>query len=111
MAIPAENSKQTSASGIGAAPEGAADRAQAAAKVGEMCTAIAPRYDVLNHVLSMQVDRLWWWRTARTFRHILKRSDATVLDLCCGTGDMTSALLARAQESGATPKIVGADFS
>lgn len=111
MAIPAENSKQTGASVIGAAPEGAADRAQAAAKVREMFTAIAPRYDVLNHVLSMQVDRFWWWRAARTFRHILQRSDATVLDLCCGTGDMTSALLARAQKSRATPKIIGADFS
>lgn len=111
MAIPAENSKQTTASVIGAAPEGAADRTQAAAKVREMFTAIAPRYDVLNHVLSMHVDRLWWWRAARTFRHILQRNNATVLDLCCGTGDMTSALLARAQKSKAAPRIVGADFS
>jgi demethylmenaquinone methyltransferase / 2-methoxy-6-polyprenyl-1,4-benzoquinol methylase len=111
MAIRSEKPKQTSASVIGAAPEGAVDRAQAAAKVREMFTAIAPRYDVLNHVLSMQVDRLWWWRAARTFRHVLQRNDAMVLDLCCGTGDMTSALLARAQKSKATPRIVGADFS
>jgi demethylmenaquinone methyltransferase / 2-methoxy-6-polyprenyl-1,4-benzoquinol methylase len=111
MAIPTENSKQTVASVIGATPEGAADREQAARKVREMFTAIAPRYDVLNHMLSMQVDRLWWWRASRTFRHILRRSDSTVLDLCCGTGDMTSALLSRARQSHATPKIVGADFS
>src|SRR5260370_7759732 len=58
-----------------------------------MFTAIAPRYDLLNHVLSCNVDRLWWWRTARTFRHILQRPEARVLDLCCGTGDMTLALL------------------
>jgi demethylmenaquinone methyltransferase/2-methoxy-6-polyprenyl-1,4-benzoquinol methylase len=107
MAIPAENSKPV----IGAAPEGAADREQAAAKVREMFTAIAPRYDVLNHVLSMQVDRFWWWRAARAFRHILQRDRVTVMDLCCGTGDMTAALLSRAQKSGAAPKIVGADFS
>ena len=105
------NSKTVSAPVIGAAPEGAADQAQAAAKVREMFTAIAPRYDVLNHVLSMQVDRWWWWRASRTFRHILQRNEATVLDLCCGTGDMTSALLTRAQKSGASPKIIGADFS
>ncbi|HLH06662.1 MAG TPA: bifunctional demethylmenaquinone methyltransferase/2-methoxy-6-polyprenyl-1,4-benzoquinol methylase UbiE [Terriglobales bacterium] len=110
MASSAENPKQ-SVPVIGAAPEGAVDRQQAAAKVREMFTSIAPRYDLLNHVLSMQVDRLWWRRTARTFGHVLRRNDAMVLDLCCGTGDMTAALLARAQKSGATPRIVGADFS
>ena len=40
----------------------------------------------------MNVDRLWWNRTARIFGHILKDPDARVLDLCCGTGDMTFAL-------------------
>lgn len=75
-----------------------------------MFTAIAPRYDLLNHVLSCNVDRLWWWRTARSFRHILQRPDAQVLDLCCGTGDMTLALARRAGE-GRTAPIVGADFS
>jgi len=111
MAISAENSKSMTTPVVGATPEGAADREQAAAKVREMFTAIAPRYDVLNHVLSMQVDRLWWWRAARTFQHILRRSDAAVLDLCCGTGDMTAALLKRANKHKATPRIVGADFS
>jgi demethylmenaquinone methyltransferase/2-methoxy-6-polyprenyl-1,4-benzoquinol methylase len=74
-----------------------------------MFTAIAPRYDLLNHVLSCNVDRLWWWRTARGFRHILNRPDAMVLDLCCGTGDMTLAL-ARQGRALRAP-IVGADFS
>ncbi len=74
-----------------------------------MFTSIAPRYDLLNHVLSFNVDRIWWWRAARTFRHILNRPDAHVLDLCCGTGDMTFALRRRAGKSGL--KIVGADFS
>ena len=74
-----------------------------------MFTSIAPRYDLLNHVLSFNVDRLWWWRTARSFRHILARPDAPVLDLCCGTGDMAFALLG--QRRGSSAKIVGADFS
>ena len=74
-----------------------------------MFTSIAPRYDLLNHVLSFNVDRMWWRRTARTFRHILMRPDARVLDLCCGTGDMTFAL--RRQAGTSSPQIMGADFS
>ncbi len=94
---------------VGAAPEGASDQHSAARAVREMFTSIAPRYDLLNHVLSFNVDRMWWRRTARTFRHILTRSDARVLDLCCGTGDMTFALRRQAESN--TPQILGADFS
>lgn len=93
---------------IGAAPQGADDPESAAHAVREMFTSIAPRYDLLNHVLSMNVDRLWWNRTARTFLHILTKRDAQVLDLCCGTGDMTFALNRRASRSA---KILGVDFS
>lgn len=74
-----------------------------------MFTAIAPRYDLLNHLLSFNIDRLWWRRTARMFSHVLSRPEARVLDLCCGTGDMTFALRRRAGK--AYPKILGADFS
>jgi demethylmenaquinone methyltransferase / 2-methoxy-6-polyprenyl-1,4-benzoquinol methylase len=74
-----------------------------------MFTAIAPRYDLLNHVLSCNVDRLWWNRTARTFRDTLSRSDTRVLDLCCGTGDMAFALRREAGKTRA--RILGADFS
>ena len=77
--------------------------------VREMFTSIAPRYDVLNHVLSFNVDRLWWRRTARTFAHILSQPDSRILDLCCGTGDMTFALLKEAGRH--DQQIVGADFS
>jgi demethylmenaquinone methyltransferase / 2-methoxy-6-polyprenyl-1,4-benzoquinol methylase len=94
---------------IGAAPEGASDPESAGRAVREMFTAIAPRYDLLNHVLSFNVDRWWWWRTARSFASILKRRDACVLDLCCGTGDMTFALRRQAGKSPA--KILGVDFS
>lgn len=74
-----------------------------------MFSTIAPRYDLLNHLLSFSIDRFWWWRTARRFRHILARPEAQILDLCCGTGDMTFALNRRAGESGA--KLYGADFA
>jgi demethylmenaquinone methyltransferase/2-methoxy-6-polyprenyl-1,4-benzoquinol methylase len=94
---------------VGAAPEGASDRNSAARAVREMFTSIAPRYDLLNHVLSFNVDRVWWRRTAQTFRYILIRPDARVLDLCCGTGDMAFALQRLAGKSSA--QIVGADFS
>ena len=94
---------------VGAAPEGARDQASAARAVREMFTSIAPRYDLLNHVLSFNIDRLWWRRTARTFQEVLSRPDARILDLCCGTGDMTFALRRLAEKSSA--EILGADFS
>ncbi len=93
----------------GAAPESATDQRSAARAVQEMFTSIAPRYDLLNHVLSLNVDRIWWRRAARTFQHILNHPGARVLDLCCGTGDMSFALC---RQAGTTrPQIFGADFS
>jgi demethylmenaquinone methyltransferase/2-methoxy-6-polyprenyl-1,4-benzoquinol methylase len=94
---------------VGAAPAGAGDQRAAAQAVRDMFTAIAPRYDLLNHVLSFNVDRMWWRRTARTFRHILSRPEARVLDLCCGTGDMAFALQRETGKWGG--QIVGVDFS
>jgi demethylmenaquinone methyltransferase / 2-methoxy-6-polyprenyl-1,4-benzoquinol methylase len=80
-------------SATGAQPEGAHDERSAASAVREMFDLVAPRYDLLNHLLSMNIDRLWWSRTARRFRAVLGRPEARILDLCCGTGDMTMALL------------------
>jgi demethylmenaquinone methyltransferase/2-methoxy-6-polyprenyl-1,4-benzoquinol methylase len=94
---------------VGAAPAGARDTESAGKAVRDMFTSIAPRYDLVNHVLSLNTDRFWWWRAARTFDSILKHRDARVLDLCCGTGDMTFALQRRAR-NGQT-QILGADFS
>jgi len=91
----------------GAAPAGSADESSAARAVQQMFDEISPRYDLLNHLLSMNVDRLWWWRTARTFRSIVEKPGARALDLCCGTGDMAKALRRQAPQA----QIVGADFS
>ena len=93
----------------GTTPAGVSDPKQAAQAVREMFTAIAPRYDLLNHLLSFNVDKLWWRRTARLFRGLLQRPGARALDLCCGTADMALAL--RRQARPAAPAIVGADFS
>jgi len=93
----------------GAKPEGAVDEQTAAAAVQAMFNSIAPRYDVVNHVLSASIDRLWWWPTARRFRNLLAQPDAAILDICCGTGDMTMALLKR-RPLGARP-VIAADFA
>ncbi len=93
----------------GAKPLGAKDEAGAAQSVRQMFNSIAPRYDLLNHVLSANVDRLWWWRTARRFKPILANPDAAILDICCGTGDMTMALV-RHRPAGARP-VLAADFA
>ncbi len=93
----------------GARPKGEATEADAAEHVREIFDSIAPSYDLLNHLLSMGLDRRWWGRAARTFRDVLARPNARVLDLCCGTGDMTAALL-RQRPLSAEP-VTGLDFS
>jgi demethylmenaquinone methyltransferase/2-methoxy-6-polyprenyl-1,4-benzoquinol methylase len=91
----------------GATPAGATDEQSAARAVQQMFDDIAPRYDFANHVLSVNIDRLWWRRTARAFREILERDNASVLDLCAGTGDMSMAL----RSLGRNARIYALDFS
>jgi len=93
----------------GAKPQGAEDEADASRAVREMFDAIAPRYDLLNHVLSANIDRLWWWRAARRFKAVLAEPEASVLDICCGTGDMTMALLKRRPTN--SKPVLAADFA
>jgi demethylmenaquinone methyltransferase/2-methoxy-6-polyprenyl-1,4-benzoquinol methylase len=88
--------------------EGAGSEADAGLAVRDMFSQIAPRYDLLNHLLSMQLDRVWRRRVARRVRPILLRGDARVLDLCCGTGDLAFSLR---RAPGTRAQIVGADFS
>lgn len=73
-------------------------------RVRQMFGEIAPRYDLLNHVLSMNVDRYWRWRTVRL---AAVEGDRPLLDVCTGTGDLALAYRRR------TPRhvaIVAADF-
>lgn len=97
----------------GTRPEGARDEREAAARVREMFGRIVPRYDFLNHLLSFSLDRVWRRRTARRFLHILRRPEARVLDLCCGTGDLAFALdrvRERTDTAAQRPPVIGADF-
>ena len=93
----------------GAQPVGTSDPQSAARAVREMFDSIAPRYDLLNHVLSMNIDRLWWRQTAHKFRDTLARPHSDILDICCGTGDMTMALL-RHRPIDAKP-VIAVDFA
>jgi len=98
----------------GTRPEGSRDEREASTRVREMFARIAPRYDFLNHLLSFSLDRVWRRRTAKRFAEILRRPDARVLDVCCGTGDLAFALdrlRPRAVQAGAPPlPITGSDF-
>jgi demethylmenaquinone methyltransferase/2-methoxy-6-polyprenyl-1,4-benzoquinol methylase len=72
-----------------------------------MFTAIAPRYDFLNHLLSLNVDRSWRRVAVRRLAWE-RRPDGTYLDLCSGTLDL-AATLARAP--GFRGTVIGADFA
>ena len=80
----------------GTTPRGTADERAASQWVRGMFGRIAPRYDLLNHLLSFNLDKRWRARTVARVSAILDRPDAQVLDLCCGTGDVLLALERRA---------------
>ncbi len=94
---------------VGARPANETSEEEAAQHVRQLFGSIAPTYDRLNHLLSFGLDARWWRRTANTFRDILARPDARVLDICCGTGDLTAALLAPRPSNSDT--VTGLDFS
>ena len=92
-----------------------ARRAEAAAQGGEEKRAyvqtvfeqIAPRYDLLNHLLSFNIDRIWRRRALRSLGWT-QAPDGRYLDLCAGTLDVGAQL---AREAGFRGFIVGADFA
>jgi len=81
----------------GTTPEGTAGEQAASQWVRGMFGRIAPRYDLLNHLLSFNLDKRWRARTVGRVSPILDRPDSRVLDLCCGTGDVLLALESRAR--------------
>lgn len=97
-------SPRTSAQGT--TPAGTDNERQAAAWVRGMFGQIVPRYDLLNHLLSMNIDRYWRARTVARVSHLLNKPGARVLDVCCGTGDLTLALQARGRDA----TVYGSDF-
>ncbi len=89
----------------GTTPTGTHSEDQAATWVRGMFGRIAPRYDLLNHLLSCNIDRYWRARTVKRVEHVLRRPDARILDLCCGTGDLMLALEAKRGS-----RVMGSDF-
>ncbi len=73
-------------------------------RIRRMFGNIAPTYDLLNHLLSLNVDRYWRWRTTRLAP---PAADGPILDLCTGTGDLA---FAYDRATGSRLPIVGADF-
>ena len=104
--VPPEHERST-----GARPAGITTEQAAAAKVQQMFDTIAPTYDRANHLLSAGIDRYWWTRTARLFRPVLQHPETVALDLCCGTGDMTLALVKHRPKTEQSAPILAIDFS
>jgi demethylmenaquinone methyltransferase/2-methoxy-6-polyprenyl-1,4-benzoquinol methylase len=75
-------------------------------RIRTMFGAIAPRYDLLNHLLSLNVDKWWRWRTTQLVPPDV-RDPSPILDVCCGTGDLSLAYDRAAK--GRVP-VVGTDF-
>ncbi|MEM9368487.1 MAG: bifunctional demethylmenaquinone methyltransferase/2-methoxy-6-polyprenyl-1,4-benzoquinol methylase UbiE [Planctomycetota bacterium] len=75
-------------------------------RVRDMFRQIAPRYDLMNHVLSLNIDRWWRSRTVQLVRDQLE-VDGPLLDVCCGTGDLAIAL---ASDRELDRSVVGTDF-
>ena len=65
---------------------------------------IAGRYDFLNHLLSLNIDRYWRWQTVRS---VPPQPGMSILDMCTGTGDLA---LAYHKAAEGKAKIIGADF-
>ena len=89
----------------GTTPAGITGEPEAAAWVRAMFGRVAHRYDLANHLLSFNIDRYWRRHTVTRVRDVLRRPEARVLDICCGTGDL---LMALARERGAA--VWGSDF-
>ncbi|HMT09921.1 MAG TPA: bifunctional demethylmenaquinone methyltransferase/2-methoxy-6-polyprenyl-1,4-benzoquinol methylase UbiE [Pyrinomonadaceae bacterium] len=80
------------------------EKAQRAA-VRDMFAGIARRYDFLNHTLSMNIDKRWRAKVSKELANVLSDPDSIVLDIACGTGDLTNELA-----SHSSGKVIGTDF-
>lgn len=82
-----------------------ANEEEHAHRVREMFAAIAGRYDLLNHLLSGHIDKRWRRLVARKLRTVLGGSGIRILDVACGTGDLSLTL-----SEGTGAQIIGTDF-
>jgi len=82
-----------------------ADELKHAKAVREMFSGIATKYDFLNHFLSANIDKRWRRLVAQKLKDVLENPNALVLDVACGTGDLSLEL-----QKNARAKIFGTDF-
>ncbi len=75
-------------------------------QIREMFSSIAPRYDLLNHLLSLNIDQTWRRQAVQLLAPVLDGGAGACLDLCCGTGDLALELSRHGQG-----RVVGSDFS
>jgi len=87
-----------------AAPRSGDDRAE---QVQEIFSDIAPRYDLLNHLLSMNIDKRWRRRAVDELG-LERVPGGRVLDACCGTMDLAVEVAGR---PGFRGSVVGSDFA
>ena len=73
-------------------------------RVREMFGEIAPKYDRMNHLLSMNMDKRW---RSKTVKRLSPNENSKVLDVCCGTGDLA---IAFSKSTGGQCEVVGSDF-
>jgi demethylmenaquinone methyltransferase/2-methoxy-6-polyprenyl-1,4-benzoquinol methylase len=73
-------------------------------RIAGMFDAIAPRYDLLNHLLSAGIDRRW---RARAIRSLQLTGTETLLDVCTGTGEVAL----EARRGGPAARVLGVDFA
>lgn len=73
--------------------------------VREMFSGIATKYDFLNHFLSVNIDKRWRRLVRKKLETILSNENSVVLDVACGTGDLSVEL-----QTNAKAKVIGTDF-
>lgn len=79
-------------------------------RIRRMFGAVASRYDLINHLLSFGIDRSWRIRTARQLLYA-QPCEGDVLDVCCGTGDLSLAFVKQQRKGGIQRTNYGIDFS
>jgi demethylmenaquinone methyltransferase/2-methoxy-6-polyprenyl-1,4-benzoquinol methylase len=82
-----------------------ADELKHSKAVREMFSGIASKYDFLNHILSINIDKRWRRLVAEKLKDVLNNENALVLDVACGTGDLSLEL-----QKNAKAKVFGTDF-
>src|SRR5213075_947833 len=90
---------------VGASPIRGTSPDKSPERIAGMFDAIAPRYDLLNHLLSAGLDRRW---RAAALRSLQLTGRETLLDVCCGTADVA---LEGRRSRPAAARVVGVDFS